>query len=288
MSSITIKGPRFGVLELPETRAKAGLSKPELHDDRLVAALENNGARLAWSRCTICPCRNYNNETEQADPLHELCAGRGIIYFGPKDYVVPANAGELNDIQKAILAKDGAAVISGVLNRATQAQDFYDVLGNWVRGTMQVTVRSENKIGYYDRLVNLDAEVPYTEHVVIAAGVETIPLRYLATAVNAIFWEDSLGVLQRAEQGDDFWLDVGVPKWFSGRSPPANTRISVHYLLHPAWLVVAHPHVLRETKRRRKNKVANRTHPLGAPVQLPLQAAVRLEFVPKEDLPPPP
>ena len=168
----------------------------------------------------------------------------------------------------------------------SQVQDLYDVLGHWVRGTMQVTVRPENKIGYYDRLVNLDSEIPYSQVVSVGAdNTADLALRYLATGVNFIQSSDADGAV-RYEQGDDFSIVEGKIRWITGRAPAALARLTVHYLMHPTWLVVDHPHVLREAARRRK--IPNRISPLGNPTPLPIQAAVRLEFLPPREIPPPP
>lgn len=275
--------PVFGITNLPPNQTKSKTGGAELLSDKIIATLEVNGARLAWSRATICPCPGFNEQTRQPDPTCPECRGGGVLYFGPKDYVPPAEAGTLDDLQKALILKNKAAVIRGVIQRVTQAQDFYDVLGNWVRGTMQVTVRPENKIGYYDRLVNIDSEVPYSQ-IVIALTDPTllVPLRYLATGVNTMI--DPTG--RRYEQGEDFTVKDGQICWYPGKAPVVGTRLSVHYLTHPTWLVVDHPHVLREIARRRKQ--VPRITPLGNPTPLPIQASVRLEFLPPREIPPAP
>jgi hypothetical protein len=288
MTDPTQMKPVFGITKLPVDETKAATSGAELLSEKLITAIEANGARLAWSRATICPCQGFNAQTRQPDPTCPKCQGGAVLYFGPKDYAPPNEAGTLDRVQELVLAKDGAAVIRGVIQRVTQVQDFYDVLGNWVRGTMQVTVRPENKLGYYDRLVNLDSEVPYSELVVqgfdkngnVISSTSALPLRYLATGVNAIFTD-----AKRFEQNEDFMLEDGKIKWILGKEPLAGTRLSVHYLTHPTWLVIDHPHVLREIQRRRK--VKPRLTPLGNPTPLPIQASVRLEFLPAREIPPP-
>jgi len=269
--------PTFGITKLPTGQQKAKTGGAELHHERLLRNIESQGVRLAWSRASVCPCSPPHDQTNAPDPLCDMCDGGGVYYFGPKDYSPPEEAGVLTEIHDEILARDGAAVIRGVIQRVTQAQDFYDVLGNWVRGTMAVTVRPENKIGYYDRLVNFDSEVPYSE--LVEQGSDTtvaIRLRYLATDVTTVRSEST-----RYEQGNDFCVEKGRIKWKPGKAPSVGTRLSVHYLMHPTWLVIDHPHVLRGIQRRRKIKV--KTTPIGTPVQLPIQASVRLEFLPSRN-----
>jgi hypothetical protein len=269
---------RWGITELPDTSARIN-SHPELVYDDVTKLVELTGVRVAWTRASVCPCSPVNDQTQQPDPLCTLCQGGGAFYFGPKDYAAGENVGVLTNIQKVILVRDGAAVIRGLMQKVTQAQDFYDRLGNWVRGTQMLTVRPENKIGYYDRLVCLDQEINYSEIIVQGADpTAALKLRYLATAVNIIRSETT-----RYEQGSDFDVVDGKVVWISvSGAPAANTRLSVHYLTHPTYLVIDHPHVMRGTQKRRKS--APLATPFGNPVALPIQAAIRLEFLQADDI----
>jgi len=271
--------PVFGITGLPPGRG-AG---PEIRDDMLVSTLESLGARLAWTRASICPCEGINDQTQQPDPLCTMCSGYGTFYFGPQDYEKSAAVGDLTPLQQLIINRSGAAVIRGAIQRVTQAQEFYDVLGNWARGTMMVTVRSENKLGYYDRLVNIDSEVAYSQKVVVGATpTANIVLRYPAISINNVQAAPVAGSTRYA-QGTDFVAVNGELEWVAGRGPATGARLSVHYLMHPTWLVADVPHVLRESARRRDHKP--QTTPLGNPTPLPLQASVRLEFLPTHGLP---
>lgn len=274
--------PVFGKIGVPQGEKKAELSGPELMVDKLVAAVELYGARFAWTCCTRCPCTPVNTQTERPDPTCAVCRGTGRYYFGPKDYEVSADVGELDDLQAAVVRTNGAAVIEGILQRATRAQDFYDVLGNWVRGTMMVSVRPENKLGYFDRLINLDSTMVADDVVTVTGPTDRITVRQPIISINGVF-----SLSDRYEEDVDFTVDplLGL-SWLPGRAPATGTRLSVHYLTYPAWLVIDHPHVLRESKKRLK--VANRTTPRGTPVQAPLQATVRLEYLQEFTLEAPP
>ncbi len=273
--------PPFGITKLPagENRALRG---PELQSDKLVALIEANGARLAWSRACACTCVSFNVQSQQPDPLCTVCQGAGTRYFGPRNYTPPVEVGSLTPLQQTIL-DSGAAVIRGVVQKATQDGSFYDILGNWVRGTMLVSVRPENIIGYYDRLVNLDSVVTYNEVLVrgtsrtgaALAATDPVVLRYPAVDVNVVFT-----LTARYEYDTDFVLQNGALVWRAGRGPSTGTRYAVHYLMHPTWLVIEHPHVLRVVQRRARKMTP--VDPYGKSVDLPIQAAVRLEFLPPQ------
>lgn len=261
---------KFGITEMPPGEQPSRY--PDIEKNKLIGAIETEGVRLAWTRAADCPCAPVNTQTQQPDPNCTLCKGLGIIYFGPTNYKPSVDVGTLSDVQKSILAVDGAAVIRGVISKATQNADLYDVLGRWTWGTMLVTVRPENKIGYFDRLVNLDAEMVFFETVTAQAGQATLPLKYHAVGVNMI---RSLNRIY--QEGQDFVVKNGVVSWFPSQVPQIATILSVHYLIHPSWRVTDHPHVIRETATRRKVKAIS---PLGTPTALPIQGHIRLEFLP--------
>lgn len=281
---------RTGITELPPDKQKIQ-GQPSFDNNELIRHVELYGARVAWSRAAICPCEHINNQTQQPDPECPKCQGRGFFYFGPANYKIPDEAGDLTSVQQAILADNGGAVIRTLFTRSTHITDPYDLLGTWVRGSMFVTVRPENKIGYYDRLVNLDAEICYSETIDIDLAkdpnlVDPIKLRYRATCVNTLETTTN-----RYLQDVDFELTAdGDIQWTSGTIPTPNTgvdpdntvlRLTAHYLMHPTWLIVEYPHVFRETPDR--NKVKNKTTPFGTPTAHPLQALARLEFLPKTE-----
>jgi hypothetical protein len=72
-------------------------------------------------------------------------------------------------------------------------------------------------------------------------------------------------------------LYKGDLRWHRAVAPAAETRLAVHYTCHPAWLIMEHPHTIRETTRLRKAK--NPKTPFGDPQPLPIQAVAQLEFL---------
>jgi hypothetical protein len=69
-----------------------------------------------------------------------------------------------------------------------------------------------------------------------------------------------------------------VVTWRTAHQPADGTRVAVHYVIHPTWLIVTHPHATRLTIIKKKQQVV--TTPRGTPTDLPIQAAVKLDFVP--------
>lgn len=273
--------PEFGVLgQLPDQKFRE-TTGAELAVNRLIGTLESLGTRLVWERATPCPCRS--TQTDQPDLTCELCERHGVIYFGPKNYVAPQEAGTFTAVQQAIIDRNGGAVIRGYIQRIDESGQFYDLMGNWTRGAQLVTVRHENIIGFYDRITNLDSEISYPELVTVEDPTAPLSLRYLATGVNHC---RSLTTVY--EQDEDFTLVDGKIVWIEGREPAADTILTVHYLTHPSWIAVTMPHVIRASTVHRGIPPAQRTATAGNPAPLAVQTAIKFEFLPKSELPPAP
>lgn len=246
---------------------------PEVRNQSVEKLIELRGERLAWTRAGACPC-SHNAETDQPDPTCSLCNGLGWFYFAPREYN-PTDKGELTTVQQAILDDSGAVVIKGATQRAIVAQTPYTGLGNWRTGQLMVSVRGENRLGYYDRLVNLDREICYYEIVEVPAD-EAVPirLRYRASGINIVRSLDTVYAYDAEYQ----LTPRGELEFFPGLRPPPGTTLGVHYLMHPTFLVTDYPHATRGTTALRRR--TPRVSPTGNPQILPIQAEIRLEFVP--------
>lgn len=268
-----VVGPELGKIGSPPNKPAANY--PFLEQSDLEGVLEATGIRFAWARAAECPCTPLNEQTQQPDPNCPLCRRTpGTLYFRPANYVIPANAGELTDLQRTIIESANAVVIRGVVSNATQEADMYDVLGRWSWGTLKVSVSPENKVGFYDRLIALDAEIIFTETVVAAAGARSLNLRYIPTGVNLL-----RSLTRVYEYGNDYELVDGDLRWLEGTEPEEDVRVTVHYRMCPTYRIIDHPHVLRQSTYRH---VGRSISPVGDPSHHPIQAKIRLEFLPNE------
>jgi len=232
--------------------------------------IETKGYLLAWTRMSICPCTSGSPQSDQPDPNCTLCDGSGLLYFG-SDTAQDLTDYTFTDLQQSILDDSGALVIRGVITNMSSKQDRIDKASNWVEGSMSLSVRAENKIGHFDRLVALDAKVVYTEHIKADGTALTKP-RYPIVEMSQI-----------RSLGTSYVLDTDYELTASGSiswllTPPAeDTVLSLHYICHPTWIVVDHPHVARVTSRIFKTPTP--TTPTGDAVDLPTQATVLYEFL---------
>jgi hypothetical protein len=108
---------------------------------------------------------------------------------------------------------------------------------------------------------------------VITVSGNAIPLKNSVIGVNfmasrtAVFGED------------DVTLTAGVLTWKTGRAPPEGTKVTVHYLCHPRWVVMNFTKLHRSSLVRFKADPSTFQTPDGSLVQHPMEVIVRLEHL---------
>jgi hypothetical protein len=238
--------------------------------DDFSIALETKGYRIAWTRTADCPCKPINDQTDQPDPMCTLCEGTGWITFMPAGAVQDETTiGELDNVHQAILADGTYAVVKAIMSAFVAEHTPYDQVTARIEGTANVTVRGENKLGYYDRIVNLDSTIAYAQ-ILESDGAAVLESKYwvrdvnLLRSVNRVYAKDT-----------DFEIIDARIQWVT---PPApGTRLVLHYLTHPVWRIISHPHSIRASLL--KFKTASPSQPLGDPIALPVQGVAQLEFL---------
>lgn len=273
MAGPVVTMPTVPVVGLPAGEKDAG-QRVDFKPTKFDLLIENKGYLLAWTRACACPCIPVSTKSEQPDPSCTLCDGKGWVYFGGNQ---PQDLGEyqFTAVQQKIIDDNNPMIIRGIVTGIINQYDPWDRLGNWQSGTLQVTVRHQNKLALYDKLVVLNAEIAYSE-VVEADGTDLVDSRYLVTGVNLV--RDATTVY--VADGDYQLNSDGAIEWLPGKAPAVDVRLGLHYTCHPTFLVYEHPHVVRTTLKKFKTDPAALKTPLGDPKQLPLQALVRYDFLP--------
>lgn len=229
-----------------------------------------HGYRLAWSSAVVCPCKIPNDQIQQADPTCTLCKGSGWFLQQPAPTPLDIDRffGPLDDLQKKILA-DHASPIMGLMSNFVTNENAWDQVRRRLEGTTSVTVRAENKLGYYDRITNLDSVIVYSQTVEMPAEGERLSLAYPAVRVNVLRTVSTV-----YHQDGEFVLNEGDLVWDPAEMPAPGTRLCAHYYCHPVWRVLDHPHSTRASLVKLKSSL-----PKGKFVDLPVQANVRYEFL---------
>lgn len=268
MPTITMpEVPQVGIPEGTKQTGKRVDFRPEYFD----LAIETKGYLLLWERAAICPCIPVVTQTEQPNPNCPLCKGSGWIYFGasePQDL----SKYQFDELQKKLITNSGGMIIRGIITAITANENNLDVMSRWVQGSANLTVRNGNRLGYYDKITTLDAEIVFSQ-VLECDGTNVLTTRYPVVGVNLIKSLDKVYTI-----GVDFHIDSGVIVWLPNYIPAKGVRVTVHYLCHPVWLIVEHPHAARVTLKQFKTTYP-RT-PTGDARQLPIQAIIRYDFLP--------
>jgi hypothetical protein len=239
------------------------------------ALIETKCPRLGWARATICSCKGFNDQTDQTDPDCPKCNGLGWRYFRPVDYAVDASTlGALDALQTALLEKANAVVIRGLTTGIGTQPDIFQVLGKWALGSAMLTVRPGNRVGYYDRVVQLDVVEPFSE-VIEDAGVATPKTRYPVHSLNFA------ATLDTELSNDDIILyEDGTLGWKTGKQPPSGTRVTLSYMHHPVWVVIEFVNANRTSLVKfKKSEVLT---PSGDTQALPIRVMLRREYLPAD------
>jgi hypothetical protein len=257
-------GPAFG---LPENMR--GM-RNDLKPDEIAVFIETKGVLLGWERAGVCPC--IKQESQQHDPSCKLCRGTGWFYFRPPDYETPDGVEDLIDSTAKLLLSTGSySVIKGLIQGVSKQVMPYSTPGRWDMGDTMITVRHQNKLGFRDRLTCLDTTIVFAETrltTISSADFQTnfVHTRYRVVAVNV------LRTIDKVFTEEDFKILDGVIHFRPGKAPPPGTRVAIHYLCHPTYVVTNHPHALRASQVKRKGKEPET-------VELPVQGFCKYEFL---------
>lgn len=260
----------FGTLGIPV--GVKPIPRADFNPNPFTVSIEGHGYRVAWTRAVLCPCRPLNDQTSQADPNCPQCHAKGYFYFGSTTPQDPDKIGLLNTAQQAIVTGQNAFVIRAILTSLSSDTSPFKDIGGWRTGTCNVTTRPENKLAYYDKLVAIDSTIAYNE-VVVINDTNVLPVTYVVDGGVTLVMDDSF---HRYAPDVDYTLLKGKIVWLRNQ-PRVGTRVAVHYMTHPTWIVMTYPHTVRNTYILGK-KLAHST-PEGDYYDLPIQAQAKLEFL---------
>ena len=224
MGEVNVPAPEIGLPEGIKER------RVDFADKKFDVLIETKAPRIAWSRTMACPCIGINDQTQQPDPNCDLCKNTpGFLFFRPTDYASdPTLEGDLTDVQQYIVdrAESESVIIKGVIQSNQKRDEQFNTIGHWVDGSSLITVREENRLGYYDRIVFLDSLIAYSQ-IAFTDGMDITKLRFPAVQVN--FLRDKTTIYK---EGTDFECTSQGEIRFTGATPADKTKLAVHYL-HP-------------------------------------------------------
>jgi hypothetical protein len=206
-----------------------------------------------------------------------MCQGGGFLYFNEAAPQDPSLVGDMTAVQRKLCQPGHASVIRGIMTGMGMSDTPFERLGRLPEGQAMVTTRYQNRLGYLDRVVNLDAYIVHSEKVQVGLPGEPLPLRYLVDGgVNVL-----ASLTQRFGPDVDFDVREGLVVFVDGRGPEPGSWVTSHYNYHPQYLVMERVHATRLTYTPNAKRTVNT--PQGGVTQLPLQAMLRLDFLAGEN-----
>ncbi len=265
-----LQGPTTGVqLGVPGTKDNP---RSDFRRRQLDRAIERSH-RVSWSRAVHCPCEGLNEQTGQPNPNCTLCRGLGWTLVAPAEIGPSEEAdqfGELTDYQRTLLAD--ATPVWAIVTTVSTDHKAYEAVGSWNFGSARITMRAGNWLGYFDRIVLLDAVMPFSEAVTVTAGSQEVHLKYPAESLHhALTTSGPLALGTDITVAPDGSVTLATPA-------VSDTRIGLHYLTAPTFRVSEWPNTYRGITSREKLGRAPDT-PGGQPIDLPSLAVMRLEHL---------
>lgn len=214
---------------------------PYLAPDMFRDAIQGLGLLFRWSRAVLCPCR-LNAETDQWNPQCTLCGGDGWWYVHPDSEVMRQSTNRLDYIEDHF-----------AFSEAHVGVDYDQNFGQWVAGEGQIVVQNANRVGFRDRFIGMQQEMPWTELIirdgtsdVIAIGKgkrstekQRRTMRYEPVRIELIAIADGT----RFYEGHDWILTeetLSEPRkvqWLPGKGPDVDTLFTIYYICRPVWIV---------------------------------------------------
>ena len=251
--------------------------RPEEFRKRILS----HGARVYWEQAIDCPCARPVEEYGFSSSL-----GAGTL---------PANARARADCPscagRGYAYHSGQEITALVTGARTEGKRFSEYGGELSSGQIGITLLPEHLPRLGDRFTLIQSEMLFSETLTrgsgatdspryqikirahdLAAGPQSFGVRYLLLA-------DAQGEVDPSEtraEGVDFTISAGGEIDWSGapplRAPAQGSRYSVTYYAHPRYMIVNHPHAVRDSQAVRKS-------PSQYEIELPIYAEARLEFL---------
>lgn len=240
-------------LQLPDAQLQK--VRADFRTEEFRKLIQQKGYFFVWRKALLCTC--VNTETMQPRPDCRVCNSTALFYIDP--------------IQ-----------IQGVMSGLEKRKDIYRNLGEWVDGTAMVTVAPEHRFGFKDSLEMQHSVMTFNEWLKkgnrdgFRAGMPANfdVARYSIVRMLHLMYPDANGAPVAVTESVHFSItSQGWIEWIGpGRQIPDGTIFSANYEFHPVWIVITHPHAVRDTVSKFKK-------PTATVEGLPTQAMVKLDYL---------
>jgi len=251
------------------------LVRADFRPEEIRRLILQKGINVEWSQSAQCPCHQKSSQygldlrdvsdidvtpgtNNQSCPV---CKGSGLIYHSAQDI-------------KAIVTEN-----KGVTDIAEY--------GQYRKDTAKFSLQSEHLVSYGDRLKLKDSVIVFREVLTkTASNTVTTKLPIVQRTLDLVGGIKTIGVIycHLADsnglaingavriQDTHFTVDnQGRIVWNGDANTPAvGTKYTITYYVNPTYVVIDHPHVIRDTINLFK------TNNIETPTALPVQAFAKL------------
>lgn len=241
----------------PSTQMPAGLlvkTRADFRVGEFRKLIQQKGYFFVWRKAILCACVNV--ETFQPRVDCRTCDMSGFFYIEPR-------------------------FIQGTMTNLENQKNIYRNLGEWLEGSSMLTVEPEHRLGFKDSLEMRHSVMLFNEWIKKGNrhGVRSsLPVdhdvaRYRIVRMLHMLCELD-GQMVSLEEGIHFEItEQGWIKWLSrGKTIPNDTILSINYEFHPVWIVITHPHAIRDTVSKFKQ-------PDFTVQSMPIQVTVKLDYL---------
>ena len=236
----------------PPTGLPINKTRADFRVEEFIRTIKQKGYFFTWRKAMICPRRS----PESAQPRFgcNLCNDSGYLYVDPIE-------------------------VQGIMTGLSRDKLSFSNFGAFIEGVAQITVEPEFRPSFLDSYQMKNSVMVHNEWIEKGSRRgfrQGLPdrvdaARYqIVNVIRAITYSGS-NLIELRER-EHFNVEDGMIRWTSVGAGIANgSVISLSYEYHPVWLVVNHPHSIRDTLVRGKTQ----NHKVTA---LPVLAAVQLDY----------
>ena len=245
----------------------------------------SHGLPLVWEQTAECPCTRKTTDygfsisgvapapssltQHQSDCL--ACKGRGYVYHSSQE-------------------------IRAIVTSAKMDVERFSELGGseYGKGMVSITLLPEHLPAFGDRFTLKASHMVFRETILKSQNATDKP-RYpiiqrahdlaggsTSFGVRYLLYADLNGVVDPGNllyEGSDFQINnLGEIEWINpNTTPPVGTRLSLEYYSNPRYVVLDHPHSIRDTRIKVKS-------PTEFHQNLPVQCTAGLEYLGESDV----
>ena len=233
-------------------RSPWGAFRNDFFPQAFAQAIDSKGYRCRWEKAIFCA--NRGEEDIDRHKLDCKACHDGYVYYDP--------------------------ITVEALLTSMSLKEFFRTEGRFDVGTVLVTLKSDFRISFWDRLTLLDSRMRYTEVFKRNRVGLVDKLKYKALVVERLYTFTKINHITDYVYGTDYTLDEhGDVLW--SNPPLAGATLGISYFRNPAYIILDLPHHVRDTQIAKPGSTQAATP--GKFTEMPMQGMAKLDFLVRDE-----